>query len=800
MSALIQDLRHALRLVRRQPTFALTAVLTLALGVGANAAIFSVVQAVLLRPLPFDEPERLVLLWETQPNRGVTRNVANPGNVMAWKERNRSFEDVAAFVRWQANLAGDAGAERVAIGWVSDNFFSVVGARPRLGRSFEPADGVADAPDVVLLSSGLWKQRYGASPAVLGSTLLLNGRPATIVGVMPEGFDVPQGARLWSVMTLGERQRAARGRYLSAVARLKPGVSLDAARADVTAIAAATERERPDFNAGWSATLAPLHADIVRDVKPALGVLMAAVGLMLLVACANVANLLLAQAARREKELAVRTALGAGFARLARQMFTETLLLAVAGGGAGVLLARWMLDGLVALLPAEIPAFMQVRLDTRVLLFALLVAVGAALLSALLPVLRLRRPALSEGLRDAGGAGVRRERRRAARALIVAEMAVAGVLLVGAALLVRSFDRLLGTRPGFEPRDVTTLQVSLDEAYYPEPSAQARFHAEAASALAGLPGVSSAAGMSWQLLGTGAATDFRVADRPAPAPGEEPVADVRFVTPRLFETLRIPVLSGRDFTPADAADRPRVVVVNETLAGQYWPGESALGKRIRMEWGEDLEAEIVGVVGDVRLREMGQAPRATLYWHVAQVPNSFMAFFVRSPLPTATLAPAVREALSRLDARVPVAELRPLSDVVWASVERPLFVFVLASAFAATAALLAGVGLFGVIAESVSQRRRELAVRRALGAEGREIVRLVLSEGLALSLAGLLLGLGGARLLARFLESLLYGTPPGSPDAYASAAAVTLLAALAALIVPARRALSVDPARDLRAE
>ncbi len=800
MSTLFQDLRHALRLVRRQPTFALTAVLTLALGVGANAAIFSVVQAVLLRPLPFDEPDRLVLIWETQPNRGVTRNVANPGNVMAWKERNRSFQDLAVFTRWQANLAGEAGAERVAIGYVSHDFLSVVGTRPQLGRGFVAADGVPEAPEVVLLSSGLWKQRYGGSSGVLGSTLLVNGRTATIVGVMPDGFDVQLGARLWSVMTLDETQRASRGRYLSVIARLKPGVSLAQARADVAGIAAATERERPDFNAAWSATVAPLHADIVRDLRPALVVLMTAVALMLLVACANVANLLLAQAARREKELAVRRALGAGFGRLAFQMFTETALLAAAGGVAGLLLADWTLAGLVALLPAEIPAFMEVRLDTRVLGFALLVAVTAALLSALLPVLRLRRPAPAEGLRDAGGAGVKRERRRAARALIMAEMAVAVVLLVGAALLVRSFDRLIGTDPGFEARDVTTLLVSLDEAYYPEPAAHARLFSQTADALAVLPGVSSAAGMSWQLLGIGAATDFRVADTPAPAPGEEPVADVRFVTPRLFETLGIPLLDGRDFGPHDAADRRRVVIVNESLARLYWPQESALGKRIQMEWNEVLEAEIVGVVGDVRFQELGEAPRAALYWHVAQMPSSFMTFFVRSALPTATLAPAVRAVASRLDARVPVAELQPLSQVVRASVERRFFVFVLASVFALLAALLAGVGLFGVIGESVSQRRREMAVRRALGASGREIVRLVLGEGLALSAAGLLLGLVGARVLARFLESLLYGTSPGSPDAYVSAVVLTLLTALLALLVPARRATSADPARDLRAE
>jgi predicted permease len=471
--------------------------------------------------------------------------------------------------------------------------------------------------------------------------------------------------------------------------------------------------------------------------------------------------------------MAVRGALGAGFGRLARQLLTETLLLSAAGGLAGLLLARWMLDGLVALMPAEIPAFMDARLDLRVLLFSLAVAVGGALASGLVPVLRLRRQLPAGSLRDAGGAGVRRERRRAARALIVAEIAAAGVLLVGTALLVRSFDRLLLTPPGFDPLGVTTFQVSLDESGHPEGADQARFHVQAADALAALPGAQSAAGMSWQLLGIGSATSYHVGDRPAPPPDEEPVADVRIVTPRLFETLGIPLLEGRDFSPADAADRPRVVVVSASVARDFWPGRSALGQLIVMDWGEKLDAEIVGVVGDVRLRSLGEAPRAALYWPVTQLPNSFMTFFVRSPLPASTLAPALRQAVGRLDGRVPVADLKPLSEVVAASVDQPRFLFVLAVAFAATASLLAGVGLFGVIAEAVGQRRREMAVRRALGARGHELAALVFSEGLGLCLAGLALGLALARGLSRLLESQLYATTPGSPDAYAAAAVVT---------------------------
>ncbi|HET7293788.1 MAG TPA: ABC transporter permease [Vicinamibacteria bacterium] len=800
MNSLLQDLRHALRLVLRQPGFAVTAVLTLALGVGANTAIFSVVQAVLLRPLPFDAPDRLVLVWETNVRRDRFRNVANPGNFLAWGERNHVFEDMAAFSPWKANLAGEGGAERVPIGAVTHTFFSVLGARPQLGRAFEASDAQAGAPAVVVLSQGLWRQRYGGDPGVIGKSVIASGRPATVIGVMPEGFDVPLGARLWILLRFDEGDRASRGRWLVTVARLKPGVSVERARNDIAAIAAATERERPDFNAGWGATVVPLHADLVRDVKPALVVLMAAVGLLLVVACANVANLLLAAALRRERELAIRTALGAGFWRLGRQLLVECALLAGVGGACGVLLARWMLDGLAALLPAEIPAFMGLRLDGAVLLFTLAATTFSALACGLLPALRLRRPLLADGLRDGASTGVRPQRRRWARSLIVAEMAVAGVLLVGAALLIRSFDRLLRTDPGFRPEGVLTFQVSLDEATRPEAPEQARFHADAVAAVAALPGVESAAAMSWQLLGIGSATSFEVLDRPTPATGEEPGGEVRIVTPGLFATLGMSILEGRDFTAADSADKPRSVVVNAALAREFWPGGSPLGRRIRMSWGEDIEAEIVGVVSDVRLTALGDPPRATLYWHVAQLPNSFMSYFVRSKAPFETLAPMVRKAMAGIDPGVPVAEMRPLGEVVWGSVQRPFFVFALATAFAATAASLAGVGLFGVIAESVSQRRRELALRLALGAAARHIVQLVLGEGLVLVGLGLALGLLAARAAATLLTSQLYRTPPGSLDAYTIAMAFALLVALLALLVPVRRALAAQPARELRSE
>ncbi|HJS57083.1 MAG TPA: ABC transporter permease [Vicinamibacteria bacterium] len=800
MTSTLHDLRHAWRLARRQPGFAITALLTLALGVGANTAIFSVVQAVLLRPLPFRDPDRLVLVWETRPRENVLRNVANPGNYLAWKERNRVFEDMAAFSPWQANLAGNGGAERVPIGAVTSSFFSVLGVRPQLGRDFQASADDRGAEDAVLLSAGLWRQRHGGDPDVVGRRVLVDGRPAVVIGIMPDGFDVPHGARLWTLMRIGEDARASRGRWLATVARLKPGTTVERARVDLAAIAAATERERFEFNAGWSATAVPLHADLVRDVKPALFVLMAAVALVLLVACANVANLLLAAAIRRERELAIRAALGAGFGRLVRQLFLECALLALAGGVAGVLLARWMLDGLASILPAEIPAFMALRLDARVLLFTLAMTTLAALLCGLLPALRLRRPAVADGLRDGVASGARPQRRRMARALIVAEMALAGVLLVGAALLIRSFERLLGTDPGFRAADVLTFQVSLDEATRPDQASQARFHADAAASLAALPGVESAAAMSWQLMGMGAATDVMPADRPAPPPGEEPVAEVRVVTPRLFETLGLRLLEGRDFTPQDSAERPRVVVVNERLARDFWPVVSPLGRRIRMSWGDDIEAEIVGVVSDVRLTALGDPPRATTYWHAAQLPNSFMSYFVRSKLGPEALVPAVRQEMARHDSSVPLAEMKPLEEVVWASVERPFFVFALASVFAATAAALAGVGLFGVIAESVSQRRRELALRRALGAAAQDIVRLVLGEGLLLAGLGLLLGLALARAGAILLASQLYRTPPGSPDAYTAAAVFTLLVALGALLVPVLRALAAQPARELRAE
>jgi len=604
MDQLSNDVRFALRALARRPGFALVAVLTLAVGIGANTAVYSIAEAVLLRPLPFREPDRLVLVWERNVIRDRTRNVVNPGNYLEWRDRNGVFESLAAFSPWSMNLTGEGEPVRLDVGAVTANFFSTLGVSPALGRAFADEDGRPGARDVVILSDGLWKRRFGGDLRVLGRDVMLNGRPATVLGVMPAGFEVPPGSELWVPFTIGEGglQRNDRGRFLLTVARLKPGVTVKHAQGAMEGIAAQLVSERPDFDTGWSVLVASLHADLVRDAKPAVLVLFGAVALLLLIACGNLANLLLVRSLARGREIAIRRALGATPGRLVRQLFTESLVVAALGGALGLVLAAWLKQGLLAIVPAEVQALFAVRLDPKVAAFALGLSLLSALVFGLAPAWHTVGPERASALHEGAlGTGLSRGRRRFTRLVVAGEVALSLVLLAGAGLLLRSFWRLSNENAGFDPARVLSLQVNLSGPRYREDGAQTRFYEDAVGRISALPGVESAAAMSWRPLGQGSATYFVVPDRAAPAAGQEPVADVRMVTPGLFRTLGIPFRAGRDFDARDRAGRPKVVVVNERLAREFWPGQSALGRKISMEWGEMQEAEIVGVVGDVRL-------------------------------------------------------------------------------------------------------------------------------------------------------------------------------------------------------
>jgi predicted permease len=621
---------------------------------------------------------------------------------------------------------------------------------------------------------------------------------------MAPGFQVPPGAELWVPFTEGGEdglRRDARGRFLLSVARLKPGVTVAQAQGALEGIAAQLTAERPDFNTGWTVFVAPLHADLVRDAKPAVLVLFAAVAVLLLIACGDVANLLLVHALARSREIAVRRALGATPGRIVAQLLTESLVLAMAGGAMGLLLAAWFRQGLLAVVPAEVQALFAMRLDPSVAAFALAVSALSAFVFGLAPAWqaagRERASALHEG---AAGTGLSRERRRLTSLVVAVEVALSLVLLVGTGLLLRSFWRLANERAGFEPRGVLSLQLNLAGPRYEEEGAAARFYAAGLEKIAALPGVQSAAAMSWRPLSIGSATTFAVPDRPAPPQGHEPVADVRMVTPGLFRTLGIRLKQGRDFDAHDTADRPTVVVVNERVAEESWPGESPLGRKIRMDWFRELEAEVVGVVEDVRLVGLDQAPRKQLYWAVSQVENRFMTFLVRTPGEPAGLAGPVKQALASVDPTLPVARIVPLEEVVSDSLKRPRFTFVLLGAFALTAALLAGLGLFGVLSYSVRQRLPEMGVRLALGARPSDVAALVLREGARVAFLGAAAGLATALAVSGLLGRLLYETSPRDPVAFVAVGVFVVVLTLLAAALPARRASRVDPAVALRAE
>jgi predicted permease len=581
-------------------------------------------------------------------------------------------------------------------------------------------------------------------------------------------------------------------------------VSVAEARAEMEAIAARLQTEERDRNAGWGVTVAPMHADLVRDIRPAAYVLSGAVGLVLLIACGNLANLLLARALGREREIAVRRALGASHARLIAQLLTESLLLAAAGALLGVGLASLLKDALLGIVPSQVQALFEIGINPRVLAFTLAASALSALVFGLLPAFSLLQGTLAPALREgSAGTGTSRARRRLSRLLVCSEIALSVVLLAGAGLLLRSFERLSRVDTGFDPEGVLTLEVSLPSASYPQPAQVAAFYGEATERLARIPGVGAAGAISWRPLpaGGGSATRFWALDRPAPEPGQELAADIRIVTPGTFRALGVPLRTGRDFLAQDAPGRPFAVIANERLARELWPGQDPLGKRVRMSWGNpNPEGEIVGVVGDVRLTSLEQASRATLYWHVAQVPNNFMTFLVRQSGDPMQALPAARAALAELDKAIPVASVSTLEQAVDESLRRPRFLLGLLGAFAVMAALLATIGLFGVLSYAVGQRMPELGLRLAIGATPRDVLRLVLGDGLRLAGAGVAVGLAGTLLLSNVLASLLFEVSPRDPVSLAVTAALVAVTSLLAAMLPALRASRIDPARALRAE
>ena len=808
MRTLWHDVRYGARMLVRSPGFTAVAVLALALGIGANTAIFSVVKAVLLNPLPYPDSDRLVWIRETNPASGILDEPASAPNFNDWRTQSQSFEALAAFSGAAMTLTGEGEPERLTGVATSANFFQVLGVAPALGRGFSPEEEAAGKNRVVVISHGLWQRHFGARPEAIGRTLTLNGNPHTVVGVAPPDFKNPvRGQRapeLWVPIAFNFEPTQRRSDYLSVVGRLKPGTTIEQARADLGAVAARLAQEYPATNTGWGVKVVPLHERVVGDVRPALWVLMGVVGFLLLIACANVANLLLARSAARRQEIAVRSALGARRGRLVRQFLTESLMLSVVGGGLGLLLAAWGVELLVALSPGNIPRLDEVGLDSRVLLFTSAVSVATGVLFGLLPALQASKTDLSESLKEGGGRGstAGRGAGRLRNSLVVSEIAITVVLLAGAGLMIRSFLSIQSVDPGFRPERILTFNFGLPSAKYREDPQLTAFFEQFVARAAQLHGVERAALASALPLAGGAdVLAFSIEGRPAPPP--EVVQDAEFtsITPDYFDVMGIPLVRGRKFTERDREGAPEVVIVNETMARRYWPNEDPLGKRINLGNPEQSPwRTVVGVIGDVRRGGLDKEPYPQMHAPLAQAPYNTVAFVARTSGDPLALVPAVRRELAEQDRDLPLSSVRTMEQVLADSVARRRFQMLLIASFASIGLLLAGVGIYGVISYSVAQRRHEIGVRMALGARAPDILRLVVGQGLGLALAGVGVGLLAAFALTRVLASMLYGVSTTDPVTFVGVALLLAGVALLASYIPARRATKVDPMVALRYE
>ncbi|HEX8354594.1 MAG TPA: ABC transporter permease [Pyrinomonadaceae bacterium] len=802
MRTLLKDVRFGARTLWRRPGFTLVAVLTLALGVGANAAIFSVVNGVLLKPLPLREAERLVLVYETTP--ATPRDYVSVPNLEDYRAGTRSFEGFATFVPQSVNLTG-AGAEpeRVVGAFVTSSFFPVVGAEPALGRALLPEDDAEGAGRVAVLGHETWQRRFGADPSVVGRAVVFNGEPYEVVGVMPEGFryplaspDVLLPARKWPNYKVA---RSAHNCWV--VGRLRAGVTREAAEGELRAVAKRLEEAYPEDNRGRGVEVVGLQEQLVEEIRPALLVLAAAVGFILLIACANIANLLLARGAARQKEMALRAALGASRARLLRQLLTETLLLALAGGAAGLLLAQWGVDALLALNPAQLPAPQGVRVDARVLGFSLGLSALAGFIFGVVPALQLSKADVGRALKEGGrGAGEGAQRARLRGAFVVSQVGLSLVLLVGAGLLLNSFYRLLNVSPGFDPRNLLTMEYRLPKTRYPEGEQQWRFHREVAERVARVPGVESAAVVrGLPFSGNGGSVTYAVPERPAPPRGQEPKAAENAIDPNYLRTVGLPLLRGRNFTEQDGPRTPAVVLVNRTMAEQLWPGEDPLGRQLQL-LETKVTASVVGVVGDAKQYDIGERQRPQVYTPYAQNPHIFGTLVVRARVEPLGLTKSVKEAVWSIDPEQPMWRVRTLEHALSQNVADRRFVLWLMTCFAGLAVLLTALGIYGVVSYTVAQRTHEIGVRMALGARGPDVLRMVLGGGMRLALAGIGAGLAAAFAVTRLMSGLLYGVSAADPLTYAAVALLLACVALVACYIPARRATRVDPLVALRYE
>jgi putative ABC transport system permease protein len=793
----LRDLRYAVRQLTDNPGFTAVAVLALAVGIGATTSIFTVINGVLLRPLPYPAPEELVRVHEIVPQYG--RFSVAPATFLDWRQQNTVLERIAAWDGSTATLGTASGPERVSSAEVSWDVFQLLEVEPVLGRGFRAEEEHPGRNNVIVLSHGMWQRRFGGDRGVLGRIVALSGTPVAIVGVMPAGFHFPaRDTEFWRPLALEPANATRGGHYLGVIARMKNGVTVQQANAELKTISERLALQYPQASAEESAEVIPLHDNVVGRVRPALLTLLAAVGVVILIACANVANLLLVRASVREKEIAIRIALGAGRVRLVRQMLVESLVLALAGGVLGLLLAYAAIDPIQTLSAGSVPRVQDVVIDRRVLGFALVVSVLTGVIFGLAPAWQASRGEIGDVLKEGGRSSVVSGGRRLRSALLIGEVALSIVLLVGATLLVRSFFRITSVDPGFRADEVLAFRIALHEPSYPEPHNQVAFYERLRDDLEALPEV-SAAGMAQTLpLRGDYVLSFAIEGRPAADSGAGVSANYRSVTEGYFQALGIPLMHGRTFTAGDGADAPKVAIVDEAFVRRHFPTEDAIGRGIDIGNGTDGFYKIVGVVGDVHHEGLDANPEPTMYVPLAQDAFDTIWVVAKSGKDPSSLSAAVRQVVHDIDPGLPVYSVVPLSEVLSDSVAERRFSMLLLGLFAVSALFLAAVGLYGVVAYGVSQRTQELGVRMAMGARPADLLRMVIGGGLKLALAGVVIGLAGALALARIISSMLFGVTPFDPASYLATAVMLLAVATLACYLPARRATRVDPIVALR--
>jgi putative ABC transport system permease protein len=802
-----QDLKYGFRVLRKNPAFALGAILVLALGIGANTAIFSVVNAVLIRPLPYSDPGRIAMVYHVPPQKSVPGSkifAVSPANYLDWQKQSNVFDAMSIFHFTTMTLTGRDQPEAVQGLVVSSEFFQVLGVTPMKGRAFTSEEDTSGHGNVVVLSYPFWQSHFGADPTVIGKNLTFNGLPYSIIGVMPAHFHFFYQGEYFVPLGWTDKERAVRNNHnYLVIARLKRGVSLQQAEAEMNTISSRLEQAYPEDDKGWGATVVPLREDLVGDVRPALLVLVGAVAFVLLIACANVANLVLAKTLGRRKEIAIRTALGASWLRVIQHTLAETLLLSAAGGALGLLVAHGGIALIVAFFGDKLPQTGPVGLDTKVLGFTLGLSILAGVLAGLAPAWRLARTNVNEALKQGTGRTAADSGGRATRnILVVCEVGMSLVLLIGAGLMIRTLRALHDVKPGVDPHNVLTFRVTLPREKYSKPEQQLNFYKQLVERVSSLPGVESAGTIdALPFTSDGSTQPVAIEGRPAVEFAMQPEVAVRTISPGYLRALRIPLLAGRDFSETDTLESPGAIVISESTAREFWPNENPIGKRLTLSFYPEKVREVIGVAGDVKFRGPdSRKSLATVYVPLAQITFWNQAMVVRTARDPASSASAMAAAVHQQDPDQPLSDVRTMDDILADSLSQQRFSMLLLASFAGLALVLAAVGIYSVLAYAVRQRQREIGIRLALGAQLNDVLRMVVAEGMRPALIGVALGLAGAFVLKRTISSLIFGVSESDPLTFLCVSVLLAMVALVASIIPAYRATKVDPMRALREE